>query len=332
MQPNLSLRPLSAAGLVLAVSTLAACGGGGGSTSAAPPPPDAAAAAATSTAQNNAECVAIRPFYWEIGNASGVVVSGAQGSTYNADSVVSIASASKWLYASYVVQKRNGVLSNEDIRYLHFYSGYTTFAGCAAGDSVASCLNDPGTGPGTTNGTLVTANIDKFYYGGGHLQKHASLDATLAGLGNAGLAAEVAAGLGGNLTLAYSEPQLAGGARMSAAEYGKFLRRVLAGNLLMRNALGSHAVCTNMRQCPNSLNSPSPPGEQWNYSMGHWVEDTTNVSDGAFSSPGAFGFYPWIDKTKTLYGIVARRDDSGALDSMACGRLIRRAYVTATAQ
>jgi len=56
------------------------------------------------------------------------------------------------------------------------------------------------------------------------------------------------------------------------------------------------------------------------------------VGDGAFSSPGAFGFYPWIDRTKTSYGVVARNEMGGALTSVFCGRLIRKAWVTGTPQ
>ncbi len=309
---------------------LAACGGGGGD-AATTPPADSRATAAAATAQNNAECVKVQPFYWEVGDATGTLASGSIGTAYGANTVLPVASASKWLYASYVLQKRNGVLSSDDIRFLHFESGYTSFGQCQNGGTVASCLDEPGSTAGTTNGTLVPTNVDRFYYGGGHMQKHAALNG-LGALANAGLAAEIASGLGGGLTMAYGEPQLAGGARLSAAEYAKVLRRILAGTLVMRGALGSNAVCTNLRTCPTAVSSPSPPGEQWSYSMGHWVEDTTNVSDGAFSSPGAFGFYPWIDKTKTYYGIVARFDQAGALDSMDCGRLIRRAWVTGVAQ
>jgi len=78
--------------------------------------------------------------------------------------------------------------------------------------------------------------------------------------------------------------------------------------------------------------TPSPPSENWHYSVGHWVEDASNASDGAFSSPGAFGFYPWIDKTKTYYGVIARSTPGGALESVYCGRQIRKAWTTGVAQ
>jgi hypothetical protein len=63
------------------------------------------------------------------------------------------------------------------------------------------------------------------------------------------------------------------------------------------------------------------------------VEDDP-AGDGAFSSPGAFGFYPWIDATKTYYGIVARHvvGAGSYLESAQCGAALRRAFITGTAQ
>src|SRR5262249_48883407 len=93
----------------------------------------------------------------------------------------------------------------------------------------------------------------------------------------------------------------------------------------------------------NALYSPvneSRPGmptndvsdEKWHDSIAHWVEE-----DGTFSSPGADGFYPWIDASKTYYGILARFDpstqssgeDSGPAyyASVRCGRAIRNAWL-----
>ena len=52
------------------------------------------------------------------------------------------------------------------------------------------------------------------------------------------------------------------------------------------------------------------------------------MCDGALSSPGAFGFYPWIEKSHSVYGILARSVPGGAFDSVSCGRLIRKAWMT----
>ena len=65
------------------------------------------------------------------------------------------------------------------------------------------------------------------------------------------------------------------------------------------------------------------------------LEDDPAIGDGAYSSAGAFGFYPWIDASRTWYGIVARAavDDNGmGFASAQCGRLIRKAWVVGLAQ
>ena len=100
--------------------------------------------AATATAQNNSLCTAVRPFYWEIGDrtaalASGSVNSSSSATVYTANSLMSVASASKWLYGSYVVQKRAGALTQDDYKYLNFQSGYTNFVECEQTQTVAEC-------------------------------------------------------------------------------------------------------------------------------------------------------------------------------------------------
>jgi hypothetical protein len=79
--------------------------------------------------------------------------------------------------------------------------------------------------------------------------------------------------------------------------------------------------------------------KSWHYAIAHWVEDDPTVGDGAFSSPGAFGFYPWIDAGKTTYGVLARHanvslsgNDPVAVESVVCGRAIRKAWFTSVAQ
>ena len=286
--------------------------------------------AATATAQNNTFCTAIRPFYWEIGDRTAALVSGSVDSsasaiTYTANTQLSIASASKWLYGSYVVQVRAGALTADDYRYLNFQSGYTSFDGCLPDQTVAQCETYQ------DNGVYTAANDGKFFYGGGHMQKHATLMG-LGGMDNAALADEIRSQLGTDVTMAYSQPQPAGGVFMSSSSYARVLRKMLAGQLLIGSMLGAHPVCTNRLTCTAVVIAPIPLAESWHYSIGHWVEDDPAVGDGAFSSPGAFGFYPWIDASKTYYGVLARSAGGSALDSVYCGRLIRKAWVTAAAQ
>ena len=88
------------------------------------------------------------------------------------------------------------------------------------------------------------------------------------------------------------------------------------------------------RLASRALYSPVTIAGDFHYSLGHWVEDDPLAGDGAFSSAGAFGFYPWIDATRAFYGILARHDLTGDAGnkSVLCGSLIRKAWVSGVAQ
>lgn len=334
-------RPLrwlaSSTAVLWAVWLTSACGGGGdtGTAPAPSPPPSAgptlaqrvAAATAVAGSPGN-ECAAIRPFYWEVGDRSAAQASGSVGgSAYTANTVMSIASATKWLYGAYVAERRGGVFTAQDVEFLSFKSGYTDFDICLPGQTVGSCL------AAGSNGDFVPATQGRYFYGGGHMQKHATLMG-LGGMDNAALAAEWRSVLGSDIGLAFSQPQPAGGAVSSAADYAVFLRKLLAGSLQHGALLGQSSVCTNPGACPGqALYAPIPSTEQWRYSTGHWVETDPVVGDGAFSSAGAFGFYPWIDAGRTVYGVVARRDATAnaGYASARCGRLIRKAWLSGAA-
>ena len=330
----------TSATLALLCAGLSACGGGGGATdpAPAPPPPPSSGptepqriAAATTTANNHPLCTAVAPFYWELGNrdvarASGSVNRAGNATVYTADTSMSLASATKWLFGAYVVEKRAGTLTAEDLRHLTFRSGYTNFSICLQGQTVDGCLAFP-----ASNGQYSASTDGRFFYDGGHMQKLASLIG-LGNMGNGELATEFRAVLGDDVPISFNQPQLAGGAESTPAAYTRFLRKMLAGQLRLGAQLGSNAVCTNPDTCPTALATPVPRTESWSYSLGHWVETDPVVGDGAFSSAGAFGFYPWIDATRTWYGVLARQGPAGSGNESAnCGRLIRKAWVTGVA-
>jgi hypothetical protein len=319
-------------------SLVAACGGGDGGSPAPTPTPTPTptpapaptstiaqrAAAAASAASQAADCVAVQPFYWSIGDATGKQGDGSVGiAPPTAQTIMSIASASKLVYGAYVAELRAGVLADTDVPYLNFTSGYTDFAGCSQTGTVATCE------AAGTNGTHEPVDDGKFYYGGGHMEKHA-FDNGLAADDNAALAGAINTTLG--TSFAYSQPQPAGGIYTNAGTYGAFLQRVVAGQLKIGALLGTHPVCTNPRTCSDAVYTPIP-AESDHYSIGHWVEDDPAAGDGAFSSPGAFGFYPWVDGSRTWWGIVARMarnsDEQEGVASMKCGRRIRAAWVSA---
>jgi hypothetical protein len=285
-------------------------------------------AAATATAQSSTnDCAAVRPFYWEIGSRDARQAGGSVGGSVTARTRVPYASATKWLYGAYVVQRRQGVLTSTDVQMLTFRSGYTALKGCETTQNVDTCLASG------TNGQYSGLTDGRFHYNGGHMQKHASMFG-LGPMNNTALAAAMSSQLGSDIAVGFSQPQLAGGGVGSSEVYARFLRKLLGGQLRLGAMLGSSAVCTNPATCgiDKAIYTPVPSQESWTYSLGHWVESDPVVGDGAFSSPGAFGFYPWIDAGRTHYGIVARAAPNGARSSAVCGRQIRKAWSTGVAQ
>ena len=284
-----------------------------------------AAAAAANSPDN--ECSSIRPFYWELGDreralAWGSVESSSSSRTYTANTVIPVASASKWLYSAYFVQRVGGALTDEDLKFLTLRSGYTRFLACPQEVTVKACLD---VGP---NGEFSPGNEELFFYSGGHMQKHAALRG-LGSLHAVELADEMRSQLGRDVNLAYSSPQPAGAGVLSPEAYARVLRKLMSGQLLLGSLLGATAVCADPIACPGEARTTSSPeGETWHYSLGHWIEDDPAVGDGSFSSPGLLGFYPWIDSGRSWYGLVARVA-SGANGSIYCGRAIRKAWLDA---
>jgi hypothetical protein len=310
----------------------------GGSPGDADPGPTLAEriAAATQTAETQAACAsAVLPegFYWEIGDRDGMLASGSiRGSnTPTPSQVIAIASASKWVYSTYVLEKV-GSRRESDVPFLNFTSGIVFPLSarskdvlCGANETVGECAADA---------VEQASSVGNFHYSAGHFQVHAANTMGLGNLRAAELSAELNSVLG-TLDFTYLQTNLAGGLNTSATAYAAFLRRLLRGEYVLSDHLGDDKVCASSACLVGEALSPAPPDEAWNYSLGHWVEDDPTVGDHAFSSAGALGFYPWIDQTKTWYGVVARRaaapGGNQGVVSLRCGRLIRQAWVTGQA-
>jgi hypothetical protein len=353
--------PQAALSILLAMTLFSACDDkhtNGLVTDAAGPAQDGSAGqgddergqAATTTANSNAACVSIQPFYWEIGDRLGKL---AGGTASQAGAIVPaagtpmlIASASKWFFGAFVVEKRAGQLTANDLSALTMRAGYTglRYASCiklVRANQDAETVHDCFVAKNLTgqNDDFDPAAVGRFHYNGGHFQALADGDLGLGASTNSALQATIAASIGADLDFSYDSPQLAAGIQSSGQGYAAFLRTILSGKLRIRDLLGANAVCTNPATCPEAAYTPIPGDESWHYSLGHWVEDDPMVGDGAFSSPGAFGFYPWIDAGKTTYGILARHasvsltgNDPVAVESVVCGRLIRKAWFAQAAQ
>src|SRR3990167_1834209 len=364
MNARLSLKSRPFPCLLLA-SLLTACGGGGGGDNWNSGGSDGSddvgsfggsvtlekrISAAEATAASNSACTAIEPFYWEIGDRSDRIAGKSEGDgSVLASTDMKIASASKWVFGAYVLEKRGNVLTEEDIKALTMRTVYSNFRYglCIEGTqlqqdalTVRQCFEKSASG--SANNDRIDADDGKFNYNGGHFQYWAVQNG-LEDEYNETLAIELRGLFGNAFQLDFDSPQLAGGMYMNALNYAFFLRTILSDDLYMHDRLRSEAVCTNLADCPDTATyTPIPTGEAWHYSLGHWVEDDPAVGDGAFSSPGYFGFYPWIDADKKWYGIVARGVEPGnlleflfgdtAMESVACGRKIRKAWLSGQQQ
>ncbi len=123
-----------------------------------------------------------------------------------------------------------------------------------------------------------------------------------------------------------SNPRLAGGMHWSGEEYMAFLKALRDGTLLnatsMSNLLADHTAAAAMVYSP----AVAGLGEDWHYGFGLWHEcqsATYNCAAGSrISSPGAYGAYPFWDRSKGYFGIVARQ---GTLGTFPNGVAIERA-------
>ncbi len=293
---------------------------------AQPAAPDARTRAVRTTAQRASSCRALGDFYWEIGNRDRPLASGQVGRQFSGDSAIAIASASKWVFGAYVLQRIGRPPSPGEIEALSMRSGYVSFRPllCALAGTVQGCF-DRG-----DNSAFTGADVGKFSYGGGHDQKLA-IDMGLGGLTRQGLATEVRRVLGNDLDFSYATPDLAGGLRASPTSYGRFLRKILRGDLRISGYLGTPTFCTLPDACSDAVHSPIDLA--WHYGLNYWIEDDP-AGDGAFSSAGAFGFYPWITADRGTYGLLARHSfaHDAAEASAICGQHLRRAWASGRAQ
>ena len=122
-----------------------------------------------------------------------------------------------------------------------------------------------------------------------------------------------------------SNPRLAGGMHWSGEEYMAFLKALKNGALLnsasMSQLLADHTASAAMVYSPPLADLK----EDWHYGFGLWHEcqnatfNCTAVT--RVSSPGAYGAYPFWDRSKGYTGIVARQ---GALGTFTNGVAIER--------
>ena len=201
------------------------------------------------------------------------------------------------------------------------------------------CLNAPGIGFETCVDSIATSNAgngvvpgQEFYYASTHLQVAGLMAVKARGVSSwQDLFAEFQAQTGLFPSGAYdlpsaTNPRLAGGMHWTGDEYLAFLRELSRGALLSP-ALMSQMLSDQIATA-TIVNSPAlnDLGEDWHYGFGLWHEcqsPTFDCTPGArVSSPGSYGAYPFWDREKGYFGMLARQ---GVLGSWPNGAAVERA-------
>ena len=116
-----------------------------------------------------------------------------------------------------------------------------------------------------------------------------------------------------------TNPQLAGGAFSTLGDYSRFLdmiahKGVCNGKRVLSEKAVAEMQKDQTRNLPLVQASNDRMGRSSHYGLGEWIDSaspggrTTQVS-----SPGAFGFRPWLNLDRNLYGVfMIRRPDQRA--------------------
>jgi CubicO group peptidase (beta-lactamase class C family) len=324
---------------LLLTCCLAACGGGDGPTAPVTPPPagepdpfvdvDRAASAAFSAEGIPGMGLAI---YDAAGNKRFEKMYG----DFAPDRRIAVASASKMVAGLTVLRLVDqGFLSLDSTtgavlgwtgpqgaitlrQLLSFTSGLPREAPCTllAAMTLAECVDS------VAGMDLVAAPGTRFDYGSTHLHVAARMAEVATGQAWADVFAtqlRVPLGLGSEMAfyswprqaLGTTNPLIAGGLRATMNEYARVLqlefgRGVYQGNRLIGDALFDAQATEPYPTAEIGLSPFENAGLDFHYGLAAWLEcPPPAVNCAVLSSPGAFGFTPWVDRDGGYYAILA---------------------------
>lgn len=269
-----------------------------------------------------------------IGDDTGILFKYEKGD-YESDDQVAIASASKMIFGLLLWDMiESGDLSRDDTpdSYISFWTG---MAGDARSEitldqllGFVSGFNEPPGNPGCIgDGAIALTDCieaiyldgldtlpgNAFYYGPEHMQvaglmASAATGQTIAELIDTRLSQPF--GLTQTLypAVAGDNPRFSGQMRSSANDVAQLLTAVLVGDLVSDRDgfLQDRTASATFGNRPAGLDALD-----WHYGFGFWKEcddlsyTTACDNNPIISSPGAFGFTPWIDFERGYWGIVA---------------------------
>ncbi|MFK8052160.1 MAG: serine hydrolase domain-containing protein [Woeseiaceae bacterium] len=272
-----------------------------------------------------------------VGNAAGEQFRYQKGS-FDVTASYNIASASKWLTSATILTLvEQGIMDLADqpqdyltywtdepsdprsaitlAQLLSFTAGFQRSpieGGCIGEETVslADCVAEwYAIGVDATPGTT-------FHYGPVHMQVAAAMAEVATGQSWGEIVAQtLAAPLGANsLVFDGNNPRASGGATANAIDYALFLEAQLTGALLPLTFTELATERTTLLTLSSRPAAVTANNVDWHYGLGVWRECPELVWDASctvrtlVSSPGAFGWYPWIDADEGYYAVLAMEE------------------------
>ena len=122
-----------------------------------------------------------------------------------------------------------------------------------------------------------------------------------------------------------TNPRLAGGMTWSGAEYVAFLKAIYNRSFLSQSSHDA-MFSDQILELPIESSPIDDLNEEWHYGYGVWLECRNSVFNCTeieyYSSPGAYGAYPFINFNKNFFGMISMQD---TLDSNIKGYDLFRA-------
>ena len=334
---------------LLALGSLTACGGGGSGSAATPststpgtsPTPTASRFDPIDSAMAAAYAAQAVPIGISIYDANGVKVHERMFGNFSADQRVAVASASKmvagvvilrlvdqgWLSLDSTTAEVlgwNGAGASINLRQLlSFTSGLRPAHPCTsnATTTLAACVDEISREP------VIAQPAVRFDYGSTHLHVAARMAEVATGsTWNAIFAQQLRDAVGISPTALYytfprqaigtTNPLVAGGLRMSMNEYARVLGLIFNKGQWQGATLVSAGLFEQQSRQPYpavviGISPAEQGGFNYKYGLTAWLECTTPAAGCArFSSPGAFGFTPWIDRAAGYYAILGMETTS----------------------
>jgi CubicO group peptidase (beta-lactamase class C family) len=247
---------------------------------------------------------------------------------YNADTTVFIASASKWLSAATLmtlVDEKRLSLDDEASKYLPYFIGpkgtmtirqmFSHTSGLPGLPDDANCILDRFIPMGICAQQIARLDLigppgAQFSYGENSMQAAGRICEIVSGKSWESLFQEKIATpleMNGTTFGRGNNPMIAGGARSKLHDYANFLQMILnEGKFNGVRVLSAKSVREMQRNLTASLPVIYSPTreDKVNYAIGEWIEVLDEHGNAVqVSSPGAFGFEPWVDKKRNLLGV-----------------------------